>query len=151
MTSDRPTKLLRAALCSPLVAIVAFWAELLLGTYAYTALEGREALPPLLGAAGHSLFFILLFGAPLVYAGALILGTPLWWLLGHVGRLTPRWVIAMASLAGALAALAGWRIVFGDWDTSGMVAILGALAAAAGGVTFVWLARFPTQASRPAA
>ena len=151
MACGPPTKVLRAALWSPLVAIVVFWAELVLGLYADTALKGGETLPPFLAAAGHSLFFVLLFGAPLVYVGALVLGMPLWLLLRKLGRLTPRWVIAMASVAGAFAALAGWRIIFGDWDFSGIVAILGAVAAAVGGTAFTRLARFPTQASRPAA
>ena len=140
MTSDRPTRVLRAALWSPLVATVVFWAELALIVYAHDVQVGHKTAQPL-STAGLSLFFVLLFGAPFVYAGALILGTPLWWLLRSSGRLTRRWVIATAAAAGAVAAPVSWRIIFGGWDW-GFAALLGASAATAGGSAFVWLARF---------
>ena len=140
MASDRPTRVLRAALWSPLVATVVFWAEMVLIVFVHDVQQGHRTAQPL-GAAGLSLFFVLFFGAPFVYAGALILGTPLWWLLRSSGRLTPRWVIAAAAAAGALACPVGLRIVFGDWDW-GHGALIGAIAATVGGSVFVWLARF---------
>lgn len=122
------------------MATVVFWAEMVFIVFVSDTQQGHKAADPL-GAAGLSLFFVLFFGAPMVYFGALVLGTPLWWFLRSVDRLTPLWVIAMAAAAGALACPVGLRIVFGSWDWGG-AAVLGAVAATVGGSVFVWLARF---------
>ena len=140
MASHRATRVLRAAFWSPLVTTVVFWAEMVLIVVISDVTEARKTAAPL-GAAGLSLFFVLFFGAPMVYFGALVLGTPLWWFLRSIDRLTPRWVIAMAAAAGALACPVGLRIVFGSWDWGG-AAVAGAVAATVGGSVFVWLARF---------
>jgi hypothetical protein len=132
----------RAFALSPLVALLVFWA----GLFALSALQGSDEVS--WAAAGHSLFFIGLFGLPVVYAGTLLVGVPLWWLLEVARRQEPPWIIMLSGLAGAAVAMRAWRVIFGDWDSSGVIAGLGGASALAGSVAFVYLAGL--RASRPA-
>jgi hypothetical protein len=142
MGIDRAHSIRRAFALSPAVSLLMFWAGLL------TLSSVHEATPLSMAAAGHTLFFVALFGLPAVYAGAFLVGAPLWWLLEAMDRQTPLWVIGLSTLAGAAIALVVWRFMFGDWDTSGMIAGLGAVSALIGSLAFVRLANL--SAPRPA-
>ena len=59
-----------AFIVSPLVAVLTVWS----GGLGYSLLQA-DKLPPG-GVASHSLFFFLLFGAPVAYAVARLLASP---------------------------------------------------------------------------
>jgi hypothetical protein len=142
-----------AALVAPPLAMLVFWAGAIL---AIRVFDGTYLSP---SAASDSLFFFMFFGVPISYLGAVTLGLPVYRELRRRGRLRPTAVIVSSSALGALwAPLIVWVILMGpqsmmpsgsDLVILGVAALLGALAGAAGGATFVFV-RGAWPATRPA-
>lgn len=125
-----------AAVLAPPVGVLVFW----LGGYLAASRQfGR--LPD--GAAGHTLFFFLFFGAPLAYAAAALVGVPVYRFLRARNSLTAPAAIVTGAVAGALLAtlVVGMSGGLQRSDTAFMlaVAVLGAVSGSAAAGTFVLL------------
>lgn len=132
---------------APPAAMLAFW----IGAVILTRVAEDRPLPS--GALGHTLFFFMFFGVPLVYAGAGVLGYPAYLALRHAGQLRRGPVVLLAALLGASFALGVLALdgTFGSTLEVGAIAILGAVSGGVGGTVFSLIAfRRSHQVSRPA-
>lgn len=132
-------RLLRAFLLAPLVGPVLVW---LLGSVLSPTGEVRT-----IGEALQGLAVLMLFGAPVAYGAALLVGVPvLWWFrrTGHRSAV----VVVVAGALGAMAVvgvLGPSTVFFGQRSLADFM-VAGSIGAAAG-AAFWWLGIKPTRAA----
>jgi hypothetical protein len=138
MNTDR---IVRAFLLAPLVGPVLVWLVGALLPHSGSV----ESVPSALRALG----VMLLFGAPLAYGAALVVGLPALWLI-KVTQRDSLWLCLVAGAAGAILVVAviGPATVF--FAGRGPVDYLAAaLIGGAAGATFWWIGLKPKPAKVP--
>jgi hypothetical protein len=126
-----PWSIRLAALVAPLAAVLVVWLGVFLGVQ---ALDGVTPPP---GAAGHTLFFFLFFGAPVAYGLTALVAWPTYGALRrrrwrpHLGP-----IIIGAGLLGAVALPLVWALFWGSLERLGFLSSLGAVAGVAAGALF---------------
>ena len=134
----------RAFLCAPLAALLAYW------LVAVGHALARDGFHLLLERSGHVLFFMLLFGGPIVYLATLLFGVPFYCLLRRLRLLRLAPVLLASGVIGG-AVLAWFTQSFWgtqSWNRWDMA--VGAACGMVGGVVFWWFVPRPT-AGAPAA
>jgi len=138
MNTDR---IIRAFLLAPLVGPVLVWLVGALLPHSGSV----ESVPSALRALG----VMLLFGAPLAYGAALVVGLPALWLIKVTPRVSP-WLCLVAGATGAIlvVAVVGPATVF--FAGRGPVDYLAAaLIGGAAGATFWWIGLKPRPSRVP--
>ena len=123
----------RAFIWAPLAALLAYYVVALGYVLASGKVDSARA------GAGHALFFILLFGGPVVYAATLILGVPLYFVLRRLGLVQRLPVLAGGGLIGGIVLAWFTQGFWGNrsWNLSD--AAVGAGCGVVGGLVFWWL------------
>jgi hypothetical protein len=125
-----------AWLTTPLVAILALTGI----ASGYAVMSGELRLREWLGASGHALFFLTLFGAPIAYLIELLIGFPTYVLMRRHGGVRLAGVLGASVFAGMLGL--ALLVIGRSWQSGDTAAVIigGGGCGSVAGLWFWWVA-----------